>query len=1086
MSAAWVSGGRVSARVLERRLALALLAGRHDSQVTRVTGRCGRAWRHAQETLGPASGATSVWQYVVQPLAEALGWAPDDGTEGRLAGVPVRAGGATLHDQPMTLVALPWGASQDGFQRAATRRGATDGRRWVSVSNGVSWRWYDATRPYGREHLAFDLARAGGDARVWQALWLLGRPMRAPDGAGRLWLDHLLAAGARAADGDARALRDGVAQALAAVASMMDGEHDAHVRQVFQWLFLLFADARGLRPRWHPPYARSYALGPLARAYRADRASPPAVVESREGRSRLTRRAAGAEVGLRESVAAIARLNRDGARLGAVDVPPLGGPLFADAPVARSPRATDDRLGQALASLAYGGDQVREHPVDFAALDVEHLGSIYEHLMAPLGSAHAPALLRKRTGAFYTPRVLADVLVERTLAPLLEDASSADILKLRVLDPAMGSGALLASAHRCLTAAVESAWVREGRGGPLDVPREERELLPRRIAEQCLFGADVNGRAVQVARLSLWLLSMAPDLPLTWLDAHLRIGNSLIGASPSLVLRGAPGARARAVADSPQPSLFDLSRWHHEARAAGALFGAVHARLTSTTADVLEKDLAHAAVRARPDLIAWRRRADAWCGAAMDAQATAAAWHAADAALRDHREVRPAALHACLRRWLAQAQAQGCLHWGLEFPDVFDAGRGGFDAVIANPPWEVLRGDLGTEGDRAAHRDDLGPLHRFVRRSGLYPDARGHVNSYQLFLERMRHLVRPGGRLGCLLPGSLLTDHGAAPLRRRLFDETAVDRLSVFSNREGLFPVHRSLRVVALTATSQARTDALVVDDGPDQSAGRQRGGGPPRLLTRHLLRRAGPDEAVPSLQDGDELLVLERLLACPRLGEGGWGLQFGRELNATEDRARLVHGDEGLRVVDGKHVQAFAVRPPVSGLRITEEAAREALPQAPWRAWRLAYRDVSGPTNTRSLIAALLPPACVSTHTLFCLRTPTPLARQVYLCGLLNSLVADWFVRRYLGSHVTTRLIASVPVPRPPAGSGARRQVVMLVLHLMRHPDDQDAQVALQAVSASLYGLDLEAMRTVLRDFPRLDDAVRRRILGASGRVRA
>jgi hypothetical protein len=171
-------------------------------------------------------------------------------------------------------------------------------------------------------------------------------------------------------------------------------------------------------------------------------------------------------------------------------------------------------------------------------------------------------------------------------------------------------------------------------------------------------------------------------------------------------------------------------------------------------------------------------------------------------------------------------------------------------------------------------------------------------------------------------------------------------------------------------------------------------------------------------------------------------------------------------------------VRPPADGPRITEEDARAVLPQAPWRRWRLAYRDVSGPTNSRSLIAALLPPGCLSTHTLFCLRTPTSLRHQLYLCGVVNSVVADWFVRRFLGSHVTTRLMSSVPAPRLPADPVIRRRVIALVLRLMRQPDDRDALIALQSITAVLYGLDRAAMTVILRDFPRLDEAVRTGVL--------
>lgn len=1052
MSAPWVTGGRVSPRVVERRLAALLLGGRHDEEVTRVVARCGRAWRQAHETLGPASGATAVWRLVLHPVADALGWSTADDEADRWSAVPVRVGHGRPGGVPTTFAALPWGASQEGLQRYATRRGALDQSRWVSVTNGVTWRWYDAARPYARDHLGFDLTRATTDARVWQALWLLGQRAPGPAGERVAWLERLVADGVRESATEAGALRDGVVHALRGVSTLVAGSHDAHVLQVFQWLFLLFADARGLRPRWHAGYRRSYSVARLARDSRAARAP----------------------VGVRESLVAIARLNREGGRVGALDVSALDGPLFAEVPIARaSAAATDAMLGEVLTALAYGAP-ARAQPLDVAALDVEHLGSIYEHLIAPPTEVDAPPLLRKRTGAFYTPRVLADDLVHRTLAPLVHDASSEQILALRILDPAMGSGALLASAHRFLMNAVESAWVREGRSGPLDVTRDERDALPRRIAEQCLFGIDVNARAVQVARLSLWLLSMAPDRPLTWLDAHLRVGNSLVGASPALIASrppvGGPARRRRADA---QPTLFDLSRWYHEATESGRLFSALHARPTRTAEDVRVKVRTHESLRARPDLAAWRARADAWCGAAMDPDATPAAWRAVDDLLRGESSHGSKAVASCRTRWLALAHSQGALHWSLEFPDVFDGGRGGFDAVIANPPWEMLRGDLGSDRDRAVQRDDLGPLRRFVQRSGLYPEARGHLNSYQLFVERMRHLVRPGGRLGCLLPGSLLTDQGAATLRARLLDATTVDRVSVISNREGLFPIHRSMRVVTLTATAEGRTEALVVDDGPVASSAT---GDTPaaRQLTRALLRRGSADEAIPTLRDAEELALFEQLLHAPRLGGDGWQLRFGRELNATEDRDCLRVATPGdLTIVDGKHLSAFLVCPPAAGLGIGEQEARARLPTAPWCRWRLAYRDVSGPTNSRSLIAALLPPGCVSTHTLFCLRSLIPVARQVYLCGMLNSLPADWFVRRYLGAHVTTRLIATLPVPAVPRAGSTRRHVARLVLRLMRQPDDRDAFIALQAIAASLYGLDRTRMATVLRDFPRLADDV-------------
>ncbi len=1060
MSAPWISGGRIAARVLERQLSTLLLQDFHETAATDAMHRCVRVWHSAGEVLGPASGATAVWSHLVRPCAEALGWVPGAPEVARLAGIPLRVASAQLGAAAVVLMALPWGTTQDGLQRACTRAGAERGASWVSVCNGVSWRWYDATRPYAREHLALDLTAASMDARVWQVLWLLGQAPPARAGHGRAsWLTRLVSSSASSTAVAAAALREGVAEVLTTLQNRAPGDRNAHVALVFQWLFLLFAESRQLVPTWHEAYRRSYSV---------------------TGLSQEERRPGGPSVGLHESLVAVGRLGRQGGRLGNLRVNALNGPLFDAALATRGgARLPDAAVAGLLACLTGRGTGAGE-PIDMAELGVEHLGSIYEHLMS--ASSAGASLLRKGTGAYYTPTALADLIVHRVLEPLVRDASAERILSLRVLDPAMGSGALLASALRYLVGAVEAAWVREGRGGPLDVPRRERDALPRRIAEQCLFGVDVDPRAVQVARLSMWLLSLAPDRPLTWLDAHLRCGNSLIGVSPAALLARAPvrerGGRRPTVGQLP---LFDLQQWHHEAARVGPLLAALAARPTETAGDVREKSRQHASLRDDIVLATWRTRADAWCGAAMDAaREPAPVWRSVDEAIRTGTNT-TSHVEACRRRWVELARAQACLHWGLEFPDVFDGGHGGFDAVVANPPWEMLRGDLGSDDDRATRRDDIRPLQRFVRESGLYRASSGHVNSYQLFVERLLQLARHGGRIGCLLPGSVLADHGAAGLRRLVFDQVLVDRVSVVDNREGLFPIHRSMRIVALSGATGASTDHLLVDDAPHLRLRRHTPASPPRLLARRLLQQAGGEtEAVPHLRNGEELALLERLIAWPRLGPGGWDLRFGRELNATDDRGRLrrAPGAIPIVVVDGKHVQPFSVRPDDDGPWIDEADAASLLSEGSWRRWRLAYRDVSSPTNTRSLIAALLPPACVSTHTLFCLRTRTGLATQLYLCGMLNSVVADWFVRRYLGAHVTTKLMATLPVPRVDAGDLRRRRVVRLTLRLMRCPGDEAAAADLHATAASLYGLDATQMAVVLGDFPRLPERVRARLL--------
>ena len=1086
MSAPWISGGQVSSVLVERQLAVMLLRRAQEEQAHRAARRCARAWRVAADALGPASGATAVWAYLMRPCATECGWQPGPVSAARVGTAPAQVADGRLGPSSMVLIAMPWGLQQDGLQRACVRIGAERGVRWASVCNGVSWRWYDVARPYARDHLALDLTQADADGRVWHVLWLLAQTASAPgqesDAAGRtVLLDRLTSASARHVTAAAAALRDGVADTLDDLVGRLGGSTDTHVTQIFQWLFLLFAEARSLRPLWHPVYRRSYALSPLI-----DERAP----------SRLP-------CGLHDSLVAISRAGRDGITSPALALPALNGPLFADGPLARWPgQALQDRdLGRLLGRLARG-PVARAGRIDFEELGVEHLGTIYEHLMSPPGRgpepgvARAPGLLRKRTGAFYTPRSLADLLVQRTLEPLVSEASADQILALRVVDPAMGSGALLAAATRYLVAAVHAARVREGRGGMLDLPLAERHELPRRVVEQCLYGVDVNPRAVHVARLSLWLLSLAPDRPLTWLDAHLRVGSSLVGITPAALLARHPGHTPRASRSDGQLTLFELTRWHHEADRTGSMLRELSAQPTETAEDARVKAMTLTRLRADRALASWRTRADLWCGAAMDvAPPGASAWRAVEDAARV--QLTPAGgtsrvAHTLSERWQALADAQPCLHWSLEFPDVFDAGRGGFDAVLANPPWEMLRADLGSRADRQASRDAVGPLLRFVRRSGVYRHAGGHINSYQLFLERMLQLLRPGGRLGCLLPGSVLADHGAGALRRHLFDQASVDRLSLFDNRDAWFPIHRSMRVVSVTATAGAATTSVLIDEGEPLRV--YDGAAPatpetPRVLTRDLLRQAGGvREPVPAVRSGRDLAVLERLLLAPPLGDAGWALRFGRELNATDDRTLLVdtYTPDACVVVEGKHLHPFVVQPPGDGPWVSPLEAARVLRGEPWRRWRLAYRDVSSPTNLRSLIVALLPPGCLSTHTVFCLRGRVGLGTQVYLCGMLNSLVADWFVRLYLGAHVTTALIGHLPVPRPPPTSPHRRAVMRSALTLLRQPANEDAVVELQARAALLYGLGPVQFARIADSFPRLSSPLRSRMLGLHARLAA
>ena len=158
---------------------------------------------------------------------------------------------------------------------------------------------------------------------------------------------------------------------------------------------------------------------------------------------------------------------------------------------------------------------------------------------APAISPPAAPLLQPTTSAVrrshYTPRSLTEPIVRQALAPAFErlgpDATPAQILDLKVCDPAMGSGAFLVEACRQLGQRLVQAWLRPGPkpGIPAD---EDDELHARRlVAQRCLYGVDRNPMATDLARLSLWLATLAREHEFTFLDHALKTGDSLIGLS---------------------------------------------------------------------------------------------------------------------------------------------------------------------------------------------------------------------------------------------------------------------------------------------------------------------------------------------------------------------------------------------------------------------------------------------------------------------------------------------------------------------------------------------------------------------------
>ncbi|HMB78615.1 MAG TPA: N-6 DNA methylase, partial [Vicinamibacterales bacterium] len=782
------------------------------------------AWRAGCAMLGPSSAARTILQ-TAAPLFAALGFEPAGQMEvaDAVVAATLRSGGRTV-----ALLAVPWGDARDPLWRLAVTQAGRRSAPWCLIIDGLHLRIVDAGRLYARRHLEIDLEAAIDHPRTFAILLhVFGASALAAAPDDPRSLHAMVAASDRHAAGVCRSLRDGVLAASADVlrallanrkAVAMEDSFEQALTIVYRMLFLLFAEARALVPLWHPIYRESYSLEGLRDA------------------AEQTPNAAGFWDALR----AIARLAHAGCRAGDLQVTPFNGRLFAPArtPLAERRDLDDEAARRAIVALSTrpAPDRTGRERIAYRDLGVEQLGAVYEtlldyepHVDRGSVSLQAGSGVRKATGTFYTPQPIADYLVRRTLGPLVREAAPEQILRLRIVDPAMGSGAFLVAACRYLAHAYELALVRAGGCHATDIADADRAAIRRTIAERCLYGVDLNPMAVQLARLSLWLATLAADRPLSFLDHRLQVGDSLLGAwlghlrqPPSTVRRRAPAATL---------PLFGDETMSRALREALPIRFSLEEAPNDTVAQVRVKERAFAELTARhASLSRWKRVAHLWC-AAWFANAGEAAPASAFGSLSDAALTGQSALTSkTADRYLDEADAIGharrLFHWELEFPEVFfdrDGTRrpgAGFDAVIGNPPWDMIRADSGAADTRSRARLDMTPVIRFTRDAGIYTaQSDGHANRYQLFVERAIALTRLGGRLGLVLPSGLATDHGSASLRRLLLSQCRVDAIVGMDNHRGVFPIHRSVRFLLVTASADGPTSHIACRLGVDDPA---------------------------------------------------------------------------------------------------------------------------------------------------------------------------------------------------------------------------------------------------------------------------
>jgi hypothetical protein len=779
----------------------------------------------------------------------------------------------------------------------------SDDHLWAILSNGVRLRLLrDSTALAGSAYAEFDLeAIFNGELYAdWLLLFQVCHVSRLEKrgGAGaspsdcwlEAWRGEAVQAGTRALE----RLREGVEAALVALGSgflthpsngwlveaLRTGGlstkeyHRALLRLAYRLLFAFVAEDRGA------------LLDPTAPADARQR------YERFFGTARLRRlarvRAGGPHVDLwRAQRMVLAGLGGDG--VPQIAVPALGG-LFdpdrrqrrvADAPhpdlLLGADLANTDLLA-AIRHLAWFTRDHRAHAVDYRHLGAEELGGVYESLLelvpevdADAGAfrlVHLAGNERKTTGSYYTPPALVSALLDTALDPLLDeavasargDAADAErrLLALRVCDPASGSGGFLVAAARRIARRVAQARSGEDEPTPADVQHALRDVIGR-----CVYGVDVLDMAAELCKVSLWLEALEPGKPLGFLDARIRVGNSLLGTTPALLAEGVPEEAFKELEGDEKSYAAAVRRRNRQERAGQAAFtfteddGAVEG-LALRRLELLDPADDVATVRRRaedfaryqddPELARQRLLADAWTAAFVWPLRHAAPEPPTTGVLASLSED-PESI------WLADTVDQidtlafdyRFFHWHLEFPEVFVAGgdvgpegwSGGFDLMIGNPPWEhvelkeqeffaardpqiaaasgVKRKKLIAAlevTDEPLFRDyqrrkrELDSIRHFASSSGRFPlTGRGRVKTDPLFASLFRGLTAPTGHSGVIVPTGIATDATTQYFFKDLVQQGSLVALYDFENKGIFEAVDSRVKFCLLTIAGRGRRE---------------------------------------------------------------------------------------------------------------------------------------------------------------------------------------------------------------------------------------------------------------------------------------
>lgn len=627
------------------------------------------------------------------------------------------------------------------------------------------------------------------------------------------------------------------------------------------------------------------------------------------------------------------------------------------------------------------------------------------------------------------------------------------VLDFKVCDLAMGSGHFLVDAANQMAGLVVElmAEIPNVKGLTAKVtsnPNDWRRLVTR----NCLYGVDLNPLAVDLAKLSLWLNCFAKDHKLTFLDHHLRCGNSLMGIRSLNQLATIPERKKESQKKKGKQKLLfdynDLSGVLAEAAKGVASITRIDEDDTDTQKAVLDEALETAS--------ALRPLADLYTAYLMDPDIPPADYKEIFERLAKGKSVADTfnpALPEILESVEAYRDGHRFFHWPLEFPDVFGPDVvGGFSATVGNPPWDVVSPNsaefflaydpqfrkygkqkannimerLKKENPSVSKKWDrywngVEEQREYYRSGDAYCyQGKGDINTFKLFVEQSFALLASQGRLGIIVPSSLYTDQGCESLREMCFEFSNIDFLYCFENRwpTVFSAVDGRFKFVTFGTQKGGKTNRLkcaFMQHDPwrlpviDRSS---------LTISIEQIKAFSPlSMSIPEFSNEEEVALASTLYERnpPLLSflKRNWNTNFQREFHMTGDSHLFIKPNDNksetgiVPLVEGKQLWLLSNQfcEPINWMKKDDIGAKPTTAKT-----RIAYRALAAATNERTFIVAVLPAGYPTGHTInVC---PLPDDHAVLIASVQSSVTWDWLVRSKVTTSISIFVLEQLPFP--------------------------------------------------------------------------